>query len=123
AGDHLAFWWHKAMIKRIGGSRTRIDDVFFFFKQKTAYEIAGRRVVSSLEEFQEQDLERISKEVSHRTETALIERLKQLPGGTCEYEARADVLGKEITVHCKLTLEKNKVRIDFAGTSPQVDKG
>jgi N-methylhydantoinase B len=91
--------------------------------QVTANDIAGRKVVSSLEEFEEQDLERISKEIRHRTETALIERLKQLPGGTSEYEARADVLGKEITVHCKLTLEKNNIRLDFTGTSPQVDKG
>ena len=91
--------------------------------QVTANEIAGRKVISSLEEFQEQDLERISKEIRQRTETALIEKLNQLPGDTCEYEARADVLGKEITVHCKLTLEKNKIRLDFAGTSPQVDKG
>jgi N-methylhydantoinase B len=91
--------------------------------QVTANEVAGRKVASSLEEFQEQDLERISKEIRQRTETALIEKLNQLPGGTCDYESRADVLGKEITVRCKLTLEKDKIRLDFAGTSPQVDKG
>jgi len=91
--------------------------------QVIANEIAGRKVIGSLEEFQEQDLERISKEIRHRTETALIEKLNQLLGGTCEYEARADVLGKEIIVHCKLTLQKDKIRLDFAGTSPQVDKG
>src|ERR1700757_4164355 len=91
--------------------------------QVTANEVAGRKVVSSLEEFQEQDLERISKEIRQRTETALIEKLNQLPGGTCEYEARADVLGKEITICCHLTLEQSKIRLDFAGTSPQVDKG
>jgi N-methylhydantoinase B len=91
--------------------------------QVTANEIAGRKVVSSLEEFQEQDLERISKEIRQRTEAALIDKLKQLPAGASEYEARADVLGKEIAVHCKLALEKNQIRVDFAGTSPQVDKG
>src|SRR5262249_10212180 len=91
--------------------------------QVTANEIAGRKVISSLEEFQEKDLERISKEIRHRTGSALIEKINQLPAGTCEYEARADVLGKEITIHCTLTLEKDKIRLDFGGTSPQVDKG
>ena len=91
--------------------------------QVTANEVAGRKVVSSLEEFQEQDLERLSQEIRQRTETALIERLKQLPSGTAEYEARADVLGKELTIRCQLTLEKNKIRLDFAGTSAASRQG
>ena len=91
--------------------------------QVTANEIAGHKVISSLEEFQEENLERISKEVRERTQAALSERLKQLPAGKSEYEARADVLGKEIIVRCSLTLEKNQIHLDFAGTSPQVDKG
>ena len=91
--------------------------------QVTANETAGAKVVGSLEEFQEPDLERISEEIRRRTETALVTRLAALPAGTAEYEARADVLGKEIVVRCKLTLEKNRIRVDFTGTSPQVDKG
>jgi N-methylhydantoinase B len=91
--------------------------------QVTANEIAAREVVRSLEEFGERDLDCISAEIRQRTETALIEKLKQIPAGISEYEAKADVLGKEITVRCTLTLTEDKVRADFAGTSPQVDKG
>jgi N-methylhydantoinase B len=91
--------------------------------QVTANEVAGRKIVSSLEEFHEPDLERLSQEIRQRTETALIEKLKQLPSGTAEYEAHADVLGKELTIRCQLTLANNKIRLDFAGTSAQVDKG
>lgn len=112
------------LIDFINGNVRSSDQVLGdLMAQVTANEIAGRKVVSSLKEFQEQDLERISKEIRQRTETALIEKLNRIPEGTSEYEARADVLGKEIIVHCKFTLEKNKIRLDFAGTSPQVDKG
>ncbi len=91
--------------------------------QVTANETAGRKVVESLEEFQEQDLQGISTEIRKRTEAALIAKLASIPCGTAAYEARADVLGKEVVVHCKLTVEKNRVHVDFSGTSPQVDKG
>jgi hypothetical protein len=73
--------------------------------------------VSSLQEFEEQDLERISKEIRQRTETALIERLRQIPAGASEYEARADVLGKEITIHCKLAVEELPTRENFLMTA------
>jgi N-methylhydantoinase B len=91
--------------------------------QVTANEIAGRKVIESLQEFGERDLDRISQEIRRRTEAKLMERLKHIPPGTSEYEARADVLGKEIAIHCKLTLDEKKIRLDFAGTSPQVEKG
>jgi N-methylhydantoinase B len=91
--------------------------------QVTANEIAGRKVVRSLEEFGEPNLERISAEIRRRTENALAEKLKQIPPRSAEYEAKADVLGKEIVVHCKLTLTGEKVLVDFAGTSEQVDRG
>src|SRR5215470_8385474 len=91
--------------------------------QVTANDIAGRKVVRSLEEFGEPGLERISAEIRRRTEAALAEKLKQIPRGSAEYEAKADVLGKDIVVHCKLTFTGEKVLVDFTGTSEQVDRG
>lgn len=91
--------------------------------QVTANEIAGRKVIQSLEEFGEPDLDRISTEIRRRTETALVAKLREMPRGQADYEATADVLGKEILVRCSLALNGEKVHVDFAGTSAQVDKG
>ena len=103
----------------------RSDDLVLgdLLAQVTANEVAGRRVVASLEEFGEESLDWISREIRERTQSVLRERLSTLPAGDYDYETRADVLDREITMHCRLGHREGGIRVDFSGTSPQVERG
>lgn len=91
--------------------------------QVTANEVAGRRVVASLKEFGQETLDGISRGIRERTQSVFRERLGKLPQGDYEYETRVDVLDREITMHCRLTHREGRIWVDFAGTSPQVERG
>jgi len=106
-------------------ANVRSDDLVLgdLLAQVTANEVAGRRVVASLEEFGEESLDGISREIRERTRSVLRERLSKLPAGDYDYETHADVLDREITMHCRLGHSEGGIRVDFSGTSPQVERG
>lgn len=90
--------------------------------QLTANEVCRNRVVDFLRGSGEADLRRISRAVQQRSEAAMRRAIAQLPDGRYESCIRADgIPGRPTEIHCAITVEGDGLRVDYAGSSPQVD--
>ena len=90
--------------------------------QVTANEVCRNRVADFLRGSGESDLRRISRAVQQRSEAALRRAIAELPDGRYESRIRADgVPGRPTEIHCAITVEGERLRVDYTGSSPQVD--
>lgn len=72
------------------------------------------------------DLDELADEIIERSERAMRDAIRACPSGTWEAESRFDIPGgRVITLHASLTIdaEAGEVLVDFAGSSPQIDRG
>ncbi|MCP3731219.1 hydantoinase B/oxoprolinase family protein [Sphingomonas sp. MG17] len=94
---------------------------------QTASARAGEAAVIELcERFGLDDLDELADEIVTRSERAMRDAIRACPAGTWEAESKFDISGgRVITLHVRLTIdsERGEVDIDFAGSSPQIDRG
>lgn len=88
-----------------------------------AARLAARRVGELLDEMRLNDLESVAKEVLARSEDAMRQAIRRVPDGVYTNEGVMDGFDEPLVIRVKLTIEGDALEFDFAGTSPQINKG
>jgi N-methylhydantoinase B len=68
------------------------------------------------------DLVVIGDEMHFRAEAAMRDAIRALPDGSYEYEARVDGFIEPVTIHCRIDVHDESIRVDYTGSSPQLPK-
>jgi N-methylhydantoinase B len=90
--------------------------------QVTGLDLVERRIEDLLAEYALGDLEAFGAEIMGRCETAMRRAIADLPDGDYTYEMQTDGVEQPITFKISLTVAGKTIRIDYAGTSDQVDR-
>jgi N-methylhydantoinase B len=86
----------------------------------------GEALIELCERYGLADIEALSDEIIGRSDAAMRRAIRACPAGTWNGETTIDLSGgTEITLRAALTIDhdKGEVLIDFAGSSPQINKG
>lgn len=86
-------------------------------------EIGHRRLMDMMGEFGLADLEHLSQFVFARSHAATLERINALPHGVYQNVMRVDGYDSPIDIAVALTVGKDQITVDFAGTSAPSKKG
>lgn len=90
--------------------------------QVTGLDLIERRLSNLLAEYGLADLEAFGGEIMGRCEQAMRRAISDLPDGDHSYVLQTDGIDTPITFRIKLTVAGDTIRIDYAGTSDQVDR-
>ncbi len=91
--------------------------------QVVANEVGGDQLLKSLAEFDLPDIEALSDLVVERSEAAMRERIATIPDGEYRSEVMCDGFEEPIRICTKVVVEGDSLRVDYAGTSPEVSWG
>lgn len=92
--------------------------------QITAQSVCARRVLEFLDDTGLEDLTALSAELQDRADRAMRRAIAALPDGTWHGEVRADGYeDQETVIRCALTVAGETLKVDYAGTSPQIARG
>ena len=90
--------------------------------QITGLDLIERRLSDLIAEYALPDLDALAGELLGRCESAMRRAISELPGGTYTYEMNSDGIDEPITFRIDLTVDGDTIAIDYAGTSPQIDR-
>lgn len=93
------------------------------YAQQAGNIVGGRKLVEMLQEYGLADLETLAPLILDRTEGALRETIGKLPDGTWRSEVMIDGYDEPLTIHCAVTVAGDSLIVDYAGSSPQVNRG
>lgn len=92
--------------------------------QCTANRVCCERAVAFLQDSGEPDFERLSAAVHEKADAAMRKAITAIPDGRYASTVEADgVPGHPTTLRCAITVEGDRMVVDYDGTSAQVDKG
>ena len=91
--------------------------------QEVGNQVGARKLIEMLDEYDLPDIEEISALILRRTEAAVRAAIRALPDGICRDSIQIDGFDEALTVACAITVEGEELRVDYAGSSPQVDRG
>ncbi|MBT6273066.1 MAG: hydantoinase B/oxoprolinase family protein, partial [Chromatiales bacterium] len=92
--------------------------------QITANRVAGRRLGEFLDDAGMVDLRKLSSTLLSRAEKAMRTAISDVPDGTYRSSIDADGFDDEEThIECAVTVEGERLHIDYEGTSPQIGRG
>jgi N-methylhydantoinase B len=88
-----------------------------------AAEIAHRRIVDFMKEFELGDLTELADEIQKRAEIAMRTRIKALPRGTFDHTLIMDGFDEPLKIQVALRVVKDRLELDYTGSSPQQRSG
>lgn len=91
--------------------------------QVAANQVGVDRLLAYLAEFKLPNLDELAREILARSERAMREAISQLPDGDYEKTIQTDGLDDPVTIHCCVQVRGDKITVDYAGSSAQVDRG
>lgn len=91
--------------------------------QLTGLDLLERRLGDLMQEYGLADLDGFSAEILSRSEQAMRSAIRALPNGKYSYEFFTDGLDEPFRYSIAVNVEDDRVDIDYAGTSAQVDRG
>ena len=92
--------------------------------QCTANRVCCERAVDFLQDSGEPDFERVSAAVLAKADAAMRKAVAAIPDGRYASTIEADgIPGHPTTIQCTITVEGDRMTVDYAGSSAQVDKG
>jgi N-methylhydantoinase B len=95
-----------------------------FEAQVTANEVCVRRVEEFLSDVGLADLQGLATAVYSRADAAMRRAIVAVPDGTYKATLEADGFDEQMTrIVCAVTVAGERMHIDYAGTSPQIDRG
>lgn len=103
--------------------RTPDEVVGDIHAQIIANEVGVRQLRSFLDEFGLDDIEAVSDAIIARTEKAMRGAIAALPDGSHAFAITLDGFDAPITLKAKVTIAGDEVTVDYAGSSPGVDRG
>src|SRR6516162_9286541 len=90
--------------------------------QITGLDLLERRVGELMDEYDLGDLDAFAEEILGRCERAMRSAIGKLPSGTYPFEFQTDGLDQPFTYKVTVTVAGERIGVDYAGTSPQVDR-
>lgn len=95
-----------------------------FEAQVTANEVSVRRVDEFLGDVGLLDLQGLAEAIQARADAAMRGAISAVPNGVYRSTLEADGFDEKITrIECAVTVKDDQMHIDYAGTSPQIDRG
>lgn len=92
--------------------------------QVVSNDVAVRRVVEFLTDTGLPDLQELSEALQDRTDHAMRRAIASVPDGVYRSVTTADGFDDQATrIVCAVTVSGDRMHIDYAGTSPQIDRG
>src|ERR1700722_550065 len=92
--------------------------------QVVSNHVSVRRVVEFLEDTGLSNLQELSANLQARTDRAMRRAIASVPDGTYKATIEADGFDERTTkIVCTVTVTGDTMHIDYAGTSPQIDRG
>jgi N-methylhydantoinase B len=92
--------------------------------QVTANEVCLRRVEEFLDDVGLVDLQALATILHARADAAMRRAMAAVPDGTYRATLEADGFDDQVTrIECAVTVSGDNMHIDYAGTSPQIDRG
>jgi N-methylhydantoinase B len=92
--------------------------------QVVANQVAVRRLAEFLDDTGLTDLQELSEALQSRADIAMRRAIAEVPDGTYESVLEADGFDEQVTrIVCRVNVTGETMHIDFAGTSPQIDRG
>jgi N-methylhydantoinase B len=107
-------------------ANVRVPDqvILDIYAQVSAHAIAARGLQEFLADAGLRDLTQISMALQERADRAMRNAIAAIPDGTYQASVTADGYdGKPTHIACELTVAGSTLRVDYAGTSDQVDRG
>jgi N-methylhydantoinase B len=93
--------------------------------QVAANHVCSQKIIEMMEDEGLNTLDDLADEIISRTERSMRAAIARIPDGTYPYEGVIEGAGKRSNVHIRLcvAVAGSDIRVDFSGTSPQVDWG
>ncbi len=89
--------------------------------QITGLDVIERRLGELLVEYELDDFIDVGSEIIGRCERAMRKAIADLPNGTLHYQMQTDGIDEPVKYQAALTIADDRVAVDYAGTSGQVD--
>lgn len=86
-------------------------------------EVGGAKLLEFMDEYGFTSLDPLSQAILTTSEQAMRQAITELPQGTYHHEIRMDGFDEPITVRIAVTVQGSDLFVDYAGTSPQCDRG
>jgi len=90
--------------------------------QVSALELIEKRLVPLMQQYRLVSLSDVAAEIHSRSEKAMRAAIRGIPDGAYEYEVQTDGLDDPMVIKVLVSVKGDEIEVDFAGTSPQVDK-
>lgn len=91
--------------------------------QVAGNQVGVDRLLEYLDDFDLPDLEALSDEICARSERALRSAIAALPDGEYRKVIHTDGIDRPVRIECLVSIEGDEVVVDYAGSSPQIDRG
>ena len=86
-------------------------------------ETGAARLVTMMDEYAMADLDELASHIISSSHRAMLDAIGELPSGTWSSTMRVDGIEEPIDIVCALTVTKDGIEVDFAGTGPQSSWG
>ena len=93
------------------------------YAQEVGNRVGARKLIEMLEEYDLPDIEEIAALILDRAESAVRAAIRALPDGSWRSRITIDGFDDPLDIVCALTVAGDELRVDYAGSSPQVDRG
>ncbi len=93
------------------------------YAQEVGNQVGARKLLEMLEEYDLPDIEEVSALILARTEAAVRAAIRVLPDGVYRNTITIDGFDAPLTIACAISVEEDALIVDYAGSSPQVDRG
>jgi N-methylhydantoinase B len=86
-------------------------------------EVGREKLLEFMDEYHFASLDALSQAILSTSEKAMRDAIAELPQGTYRHEIRTDGFDEPIVVKIAVTVKDSELFVDYAGTSPQCDRG
>ncbi|MCR9197094.1 MAG: hydantoinase B/oxoprolinase family protein [Planctomycetaceae bacterium] len=103
--------------------RTPDETVGDLYAQASSNAVGGRSLLEMMDEFGLETIDPLADEIIARSERAMRDGIRRLPNGRYEHETWSDGFEEPLRIKVAVTVEDEDIHIDFAGSSPQSQRG
>ena len=93
------------------------------YAQQAGNDVGAAKLAEMMEEYGLEDVEDLGEQILGRSEQATGDAIEAVGDGTWEDEVEIDGFDDPLAIRIALTVEGRRLRVDYAGTSPEVDRG
>ncbi len=93
------------------------------YAQQAGNDVGAAKLIEMMGEYELEDLGALSDLILSRSEEATREAISEIPNGTYKDEVDLDGFDHPLKICIAITVKDRDLIVDYAGTSPQVDRG